>query len=166
MIAEFRLPISVCLIAGNEAHRICRALDSVQGWTSEIILAIDDRVTDGTDKIAQSYGAKIISQPWRSHAAHRNFASTHATQQIPPDFGLLTIDAECMDLEVLQGLDFSRWRPRIIITEDYMPKFPAKSELLKKNGYQLRTQIAGNSIWTAGEITPLPALAAAHTSRL
>lgn len=71
-----------------------------------------------------------------------------AAQQIQNDLGLLTIDAECMDLEVLEGLDFSRWRPRIIITEDYLPKIAAKSDLLKKNGYQLRTQIAGNSIWT------------------
>ncbi len=78
-----------------------------------------------------------------------------AAQQIPQDFGLLTIDAECMDLEVLQGLDFSRCRLRIIITEDYMPKFPAKSELLTKNGYQLQKQIAGNSIWTANKTTPL-----------
>ena len=72
-----------------------------------------------------------------------------ATQQIQPDFGLLTVDVEGMDLEVLQGLDFSRHRPRMIITEDYPPKFPAKSELLKKNGYQFRTQVSVNSIWTA-----------------
>lgn len=89
MTAEFRLPISVCLVAGNEAHRIPRALDSVRGWTTEIIVAIDDKVTDGTDKIARSYGAKIVSQPWRGHAVHRNFASTHATQP-----WLLAIDAD------------------------------------------------------------------------
>ena len=84
-----KLPISVCLVAGNEAHRIRRTLDSVQGWTTEIILAIDDKVTDGTDTIARSYGAKIISQPWRGHAVHRNFASAHATQT-----WLLAIDAD------------------------------------------------------------------------
>lgn len=84
-----RLPISVCLVAGNEAHRIRPALDSVQGWTSEIILAIDDQVADGTDKIAASYGAKIFSPPWRGHAVHRNFASAQATQP-----WLLAIDAD------------------------------------------------------------------------
>jgi glycosyltransferase involved in cell wall biosynthesis len=84
-----KLPISVCIIAGNEAHRIRRTLDSVQGWTGEIILAIDDKVTDGTDKIAETYGAKVFSQPWRGHAAHRNFASAHATQP-----WLLAIDAD------------------------------------------------------------------------
>src|SRR5580700_3020206 len=84
-----KLPISVCLVAGNEAHRIRPALDSVKDWTSEIILAIDDKVTDGTDEIARSYGAKVISQPWRGHAAHRNFAADHATQ-----LWLLAIDAD------------------------------------------------------------------------
>jgi len=84
-----KLPISICLVAGNEAHRIGRTLDSVAGWTSEIILAIDDKVTDGTDKIAASRGAKVVSQPWRGHAAHRNFASSHATQP-----WLLAIDAD------------------------------------------------------------------------
>ncbi|HEX5399123.1 MAG TPA: glycosyltransferase family 2 protein [Verrucomicrobiae bacterium] len=83
------LPISVCIVAGNEARRIRAALDSVQGWTSEIILAIDDKVTDGTDKIAEAYGAKVFSQPWRNHATHRNFASSHATQS-----WLLAIDAD------------------------------------------------------------------------
>ena len=84
-----KLPISVCIVAGNEAHRIRRALDSVAGWTAEIILAIDDKVTDGTDKIAASYGAKIISQPWRGHAVHRDFASSKASQP-----WLLAIDAD------------------------------------------------------------------------
>jgi glycosyltransferase involved in cell wall biosynthesis len=84
-----KLPISVCLVAGNEAHRIRPALESVKDWTSEIVLAIDEKVTDGTDKVAAGYGAKIISQPWRGHAAHRNFASAHATQP-----WLLALDAD------------------------------------------------------------------------
>jgi len=83
------LPIAVCLIAGNEAHRIRRTLESVRGWTSEIILAIDDKVTDGTDQVAGTFGAKVFSQPWRGHAAHRNFASAQATQP-----WLLAIDAD------------------------------------------------------------------------
>jgi glycosyltransferase involved in cell wall biosynthesis len=84
-----RLPISVCIVAGNEAHRIRPALDSVKDWVDEIVLAIDDQVTDGTDKIAVAYGAKVVSQPWRGHTAHRNFASAHATQP-----WLLALDAD------------------------------------------------------------------------
>jgi glycosyltransferase involved in cell wall biosynthesis len=83
------LPISVCVVAGNEAHRIARTLESVQGWTSEIVLAIDDKVTDGTDKVAGAYAAKIVNQTWHGHAAHRNFASLHTSQP-----WLLAIDAD------------------------------------------------------------------------
>ena len=89
-----KLPISVCLVAGNEAHRIRPALDSVKDWVSEIVLAIDDKVTDGTDKIAAGYGAKIVSQPWRGHAAHRNFATAQASQP-----WLFALDAD----EVVSG---------------------------------------------------------------
>lgn len=83
------LPISVCLIAGNEAHRIARTLESVQGWTSEIILAIDDKVTDGTDKVAETFGAKVFSKPWEGQASHRNFTVKQASQP-----WLLSIDAD------------------------------------------------------------------------
>ena len=74
------LPISVCIIAGNAAHRLRRALDSVAGWVAEIVVAIDDKVTDGTGKIAESYGAKVYCRSWEGHAVHRNFASEKATQ--------------------------------------------------------------------------------------
>lgn len=84
-----KLPITVCVVAGNEAHRIRPALDSVKDWVAEIVLAIDDKVTDGTDRVGAACGAKVVSQPWRGHAAHRNFASAHATQP-----WLLAIDAD------------------------------------------------------------------------
>jgi glycosyltransferase involved in cell wall biosynthesis len=84
-----KLPISVCIVAGNEARRIRRALDSVTGWTSELILAIDDKVTDGSDKIAEGFGAKVFCKPWEGHSAHRNFASGQATQP-----WLLGLDAD------------------------------------------------------------------------
>ncbi|MGA9779980.1 MAG: FkbM family methyltransferase [Limisphaerales bacterium] len=71
-----------------------------------------------------------------------------ATLQIPCDIGLLTVDAEGMDYEVLRGLDFSRWWPRIIITEDYAPKEAQKADWLAKNGYHLHARVYGNTIWT------------------
>ena len=89
MTANQLLPISVCIIAGNEAARIRRTLDSVAGWVAEIIVVTDDKVTDGTDKIAGACGAKVFCQPWKDHAAHRNFASEQATQP-----WLLGLDAD------------------------------------------------------------------------
>jgi glycosyltransferase involved in cell wall biosynthesis len=79
-MAQSRLPISVCIIAGNEAQRIRRALDSVASWVAEIVVVTDDKVTDGTERIAESCGAKVFCRPWEGHAVHRNFASDKATQ--------------------------------------------------------------------------------------
>ena len=84
-----KLPISVCLIAGNEAHRIARALESVAGWTAEIVVVINDMVTDGTDQVAAAHGARIFFQPWQGYAAQRNFATQKATQP-----WILAIDAD------------------------------------------------------------------------
>ena len=72
MTAPKKLPVSACLIAGNEAARIRRALKSVAGWTSEIIVVLNDDVNDGTDKIAAEFGAKIFRESWQGHIAQKN----------------------------------------------------------------------------------------------
>ena len=74
-------PISVCVIAGNEAQRIRRALESVSGWTGEIIVVLNDDVKDGTDKIAAEFGAKIFFEPWKGHIAQKNSAAQKAAQE-------------------------------------------------------------------------------------
>lgn len=79
--ASERLPISVCIIAGNEAARIRRALASVAGWTAEIVLVINDDVNDGTDKIAESFGARVFREPWKGHIAQKNSVAQKAGQE-------------------------------------------------------------------------------------
>jgi glycosyltransferase involved in cell wall biosynthesis len=74
-----QLPISICIIAGNEAARIRGALKSVGGWTGEIIVVLNEDVADGTDKIAESFGAKIFREPWKGHIAQKNSAAQKAT---------------------------------------------------------------------------------------
>src|SRR5271169_1007898 len=73
-----QLPISVCLVAGNEAHRIRRALDSVAGWTTEIIIVLNADVADGTEQIAAEFGAKIFREPWKGFGGQKNSASEKA----------------------------------------------------------------------------------------
>jgi len=86
---ENRLPISVCLIASNEAHRIRRALESVTGWASEIIVILNEEVNDGTDKIAESLGAKVFREPWQGFIGQKNSAAGKCTQP-----WLLNLDAD------------------------------------------------------------------------
>jgi FkbM family methyltransferase len=75
-------------------------------------------------------------------------ANILAARQVPHDFGVLTVDTEAMDLEVLTGLDCSVWRPRVIITEDYEPKEAAKAKYLESHGYRLRARVPNNTVWS------------------
>ena len=54
-----KLPISVCLISGAEAHRIGRALASVEGWVAEIVVVLNEEVADGTEEICRRHGAIV-----------------------------------------------------------------------------------------------------------
>lgn len=42
-----------------------------------------------------------------------------AHARIRPDFELLTVDVEGMDLEVLQSLDWTQYRPRLVVAEQF-----------------------------------------------
>jgi FkbM family methyltransferase len=69
------------------------------------------------------------------------------THGISQDFGILSIDAEGMDYEVLLGLDLTRWHPRLIVTEDYMPKMEKKAKYLSENNYEEVDKCDANSFW-------------------
>jgi FkbM family methyltransferase len=64
----------------------------------------------------------------------------------PRNPGILSIDTEGYDLQVLKGLDFKTWRPEVIITEDYYDD-DEKLALLKRNGYEFRFQAGNNKIF-------------------
>ena len=96
MPAEPSLPVSVCLISGSEAHRIRRTLASVAGWTREIIIVLNEDVSDGTDRIAAEFGAKVFREPWKGYAAQKNSVAQKAGQE-----WILSLDA---DEEISSGL--------------------------------------------------------------
>ncbi len=77
------------MISGAEAHRIGRALESVVGWTSEIIVVLNQEVSDGTDLIARKFGATVFREPWKGHIAQKNSAADRAVQP-----WLLGLDAD------------------------------------------------------------------------
>jgi glycosyltransferase involved in cell wall biosynthesis len=74
-----KLPISVCIISGAEAHRIGKCLASVAGWTSEIVVVLNPEVQDGTEGIATSFGAKIYRHAWSGFREQKNLALSYAT---------------------------------------------------------------------------------------
>src|SRR5438477_8628919 len=66
--------------AGAEAHRIGRALESVAGWTAEIIVLMNPEVNDGTDRMAEKFGAKVFREPWKGFVGQKNSAADKGSQ--------------------------------------------------------------------------------------
>jgi glycosyltransferase involved in cell wall biosynthesis len=64
--------ISAYIIAYNEAHKIEAAINSVL-WADEIVVA-DSQSTDGTVKIAERMGARVVQIPFRGFGDLRNQA--------------------------------------------------------------------------------------------
>jgi glycosyltransferase involved in cell wall biosynthesis len=87
--AMTKLPISVCMISGAEAKRIDRALSSISGWVSEIIVVLNEEIHDGTEEIALQHGARVFRESWKGHIEQKNSALAKATQA-----WLLGLDAD------------------------------------------------------------------------
>lgn len=74
------------MIAGAEARRIEKTLESVADWVTDIHVVLNDDVADGTDDIAGKFGATVYREPWKGHVEQKNSALAKATQ--PWVFGL------------------------------------------------------------------------------
>jgi glycosyltransferase involved in cell wall biosynthesis len=74
-----KLPISVCIVSGAEAHRIGKCLASVAPWTSQIVVVLNQEVQDGTDAIVTSFGGEVHRHPWPGFREQKNRALGYAT---------------------------------------------------------------------------------------
>jgi len=66
------------MISGAEAHRIGKALASVAEWTSEIVVVLNEEVSDGTEGLAVSFGAKIHRHRWQGFREQKNLLLGYA----------------------------------------------------------------------------------------
>jgi glycosyltransferase involved in cell wall biosynthesis len=83
-----RLPLSVFIIARDEADRISRPIESVIGWVDEVIV-IDSGSTDDTISFAEKLGATVISNDWPGYGPQKRFGE----DQCRNDW-LLNLDAD------------------------------------------------------------------------
>ena len=81
------LPITLLVIARNEAPIIGRCLDSVPFAAEKLV--IDSGSTDGTQRVAARHGARVVHQDWLGFGPQRNFASTQASHD-----WILALDAD------------------------------------------------------------------------
>src|SRR3954465_12778383 len=87
MSSTATLPLTLLIIARNEAAVIGRCLDSVPFAAEKLV--IDSGNTDGTQEIAQAHGARVVHQEWLGFGPQRNFATTQASHD-----WILALDAD------------------------------------------------------------------------
>lgn len=75
-----RLPVSVAIIAKNEARHIGAAIASVQAHVAEVVVIVDAATSDDTAVVADAMGARVEVAAWRGFPGQRNLALTRCTQ--------------------------------------------------------------------------------------
>ncbi|MBA4503635.1 glycosyltransferase family 2 protein [Marinobacterium marinum] len=91
------IPVSVIIIAQNEADRIGLAIESVRAWVAEVIV-VDSGSTDGTQALAEALGARVIHNDWPGYGQQKRFAEEQARHD-----WILNIDADERILPELQA---------------------------------------------------------------
>jgi glycosyltransferase involved in cell wall biosynthesis len=74
------LPISVAIIAKDEAAYIRDAILSVKDHVAEVVVLVDRRSSDATEQIARDCGATVYGEQWLGFPAQRNLALRRAQQ--------------------------------------------------------------------------------------
>lgn len=81
-------PLSIFIIAQNEADRIARTIEAARGLSDDIVL-VDSGSTDGTQALAEALGARVIFNAWPGYGQQKRFAE----EQCRHDW-LLNLDAD------------------------------------------------------------------------
>jgi glycosyltransferase involved in cell wall biosynthesis len=82
------LPLSVFIIARNEADRLGETIRAVRDLTDDLVV-IDSGSTDGTQALAQSLGARLIEHDWPGYGPQKRFAEEQCRY-----LWLLNLDAD------------------------------------------------------------------------
>ena len=67
------LPLSVIIVARNEAHNLPRCLASVRGWAAEAVVALNE-CSDGSAEAAAAGGARVEHLAWQGFRDTKNAA--------------------------------------------------------------------------------------------
>jgi glycosyltransferase involved in cell wall biosynthesis len=82
------LPLSIFIIAKNEADRLGQTLEAVAGLSDDIIV-VDSGSTDGTQALAEKLGARVVFNAWPGYGLQKQFGE----DQCKHDW-MLNIDAD------------------------------------------------------------------------
>jgi len=83
-----KLPVSVFIIAKNEADRIPIVIRAVRDWVDEVIV-IDSGSADDTVAVSESLGVRVLFNAWRGYGPQKVFAEAQCRNS-----WLLNLDAD------------------------------------------------------------------------
>jgi glycosyltransferase involved in cell wall biosynthesis len=101
-------PLSIFIIARDEADRIGRTISAVRELSDDIIV-VDSGSTDGTQAVAEGLGARVIFNAWPGYGQQKRFAEEQCRYN-----WMLNIDADEVmppDLAAEIAALFSRGEP-------------------------------------------------------
>ena len=158
------LPLSVIIMARNEAHRIIACIEALKPLEAEIIVAINN-CTDQTATLAKAAGARVVEIPWEGYAATKNNANQYGHYN-----WLLSIDAdEVATPELCNGIIslFKQTMPptqvwaikrRLVIGEQVLKHGAVSNEyrvrLFNREYARWNTQAVHEDILFAAQTTP------------
>jgi glycosyltransferase involved in cell wall biosynthesis len=82
------LPLSIFIIAQDEADRIGETIRAVRDLTDDLVV-VDSGSTDGTQGIAEALGARVIHHPWPGYGPQKRFAEDQCRHE-----WVLNLDAD------------------------------------------------------------------------
>ncbi len=83
-----KLPISVFIIAKDEADRITKPIESVRDWVSEVIV-IDSGSSDATVEVSRKLGANVVFHQWEGYGQQKIYGESLCQQK-----WILNLDAD------------------------------------------------------------------------
>jgi glycosyltransferase involved in cell wall biosynthesis len=73
-------PLTVTVVAKNEAANIAAALESVR-WADEIVVVVDAQSTDETAAIARRFTDRVVTRAWTGYTDQKNHAAELAAHE-------------------------------------------------------------------------------------
>ena len=70
------MEVAVVVIAKDAQATLSKCLTSVASLTDEVLVVVDDRSTDDTDRIAKDFGARVVFNKFTDFSSQRNFAAS------------------------------------------------------------------------------------------
>jgi glycosyltransferase involved in cell wall biosynthesis len=118
------MKVSATIITLNEESNIKAACESV-AWADEIVV-VDSNSTDGTRAVAESYGARVITNAWPGFGAQKQFAVEQAQHE-----WIFSLDAdERVSDKLKQSIQTLREKPDAELADGY--------EIARRTHYQRR----------------------------